>query len=133
MHFKLLATLTGKFLISAFVAMLGLFAAALSSAGIASDIAAFGTLVTAAGVIVTAILSIRSTRRLAALHEEVKTGNTKTIGLLSVETEGRRIQRDIPRAERTSDEQHYADQAGRGSTGTRASELEEPDAQNPGT
>jgi len=41
------------------------------------------------------------------VHDEVKTGNHKTSGQLAALSEGRRVQADVPEAQRTEDEQGY--------------------------
>jgi hypothetical protein len=43
------------------------------------------------------------------VHDEVRTGNHKTIGGLQALSEGRRIQADVLQADRTEDEQGYVD------------------------
>lgn len=45
-----------------------------------------------------------------AVHEEIKTGNTNTMGMLAVQDEGRRIETKVPHDERTTNQQHYVDQ-----------------------
>jgi hypothetical protein len=53
------------------------------------------------------------------VHDEVKTGNGRTIARLADLTEGRRVVADVPPDERTPHEAHAA------------SMLNEPDQQNP--
>jgi hypothetical protein len=44
------------------------------------------------------------------VHQEVRTGNDKTAGQLSVITRGRQIDADIPAGEQSSDQKHYVEQ-----------------------
>jgi hypothetical protein len=53
----------------------------------------------------------RGTRRaVREVHDEVRTGNTKTSGNLLALSEGRRIRADVPESLRTQDERHYVEQ-----------------------
>ena len=53
-----------------------------------------------------AFIDLRATQR---VHAEVRTTNGITAGLLAERQEGRRIEADVPHAERTTSEQGYVD------------------------
>jgi len=50
-----------------------------------------------------------TTRRLDDVHDEVRTINGQSLGDLADADEGRRIEEDIPHADRTTSEQGYVD------------------------
>lgn len=69
-------------------------------------VVAVGTLITSATA---AVGSLHNSRRIAEVKTEVKTANGITLAALADRGEGRRIEADIPAAERTSAEQHYVE------------------------
>lgn len=53
--------------------------------------------------------SRKNDRHIGDVHHEVKAGNGITMAALADRQEGRRVQADIPEAERTDSEQGYVD------------------------
>lgn len=80
---------------------------------LAPVLAALATLVTAAGVFVNAVATARRdaalARKVEAVHDEVVTANGRTLGALADAREGRRIEADVDRSERSHAEQGYVD------------------------
>lgn len=63
-------------------------------------------------LVVAALVLLRTARTKKAVeqvHEELKTANGLSIGRLADNTEGRRIEADIDRIDRTSSEQRYVE------------------------
>jgi hypothetical protein len=69
--------------------------------------------INAAALIAVALIGIAGRRRIsrevAGVHREVRSSNGLTLAALADATEGRRIQNDIPPADRTPSQQHYVD------------------------
>jgi hypothetical protein len=72
-------------------------------------VAAVAGMITSFGVIGTLAVSMRNSRKISQVHSEVKTTNGLTLAALADRTEGRRINADIPAADRTSAETHYVE------------------------
>lgn len=76
-------------------------------------LAAAASLVTAFAVLLSVVVTIRGQRKLIEktdqVHAEVKTSNGITMAALADRTEGRRIQSEVPKDDRTASEQGYVD------------------------
>ena len=83
---------------------------------LAAIIGAAGSFLTAVGVLITCVYSVRNHNRIGnvsdaieGVRKEVVTGNANTAGDLLVQNEGRRIAESVPHDLRTTDQQHYVD------------------------
>ena len=71
--------------------------------------AAFGFLGLTAGIIVCLVLLFRTHTEVVATKALVETVNGRSLAILAELTEGRRIRKDVPEANRTPREQAYVD------------------------
>jgi len=75
--------------------------------------AVLAIIVPSLAVVVSAVITVlgqKATRgKIEAVHQEVKTGNDKTLGGLGALTEGRRIRDQVPAADQSSDQKHYVE------------------------
>lgn len=77
------------------------------------DWTGLAAVITALGVFYQIVMTTRRDRRVEAkvddVHAEVRTANGIAVGLLAERAEGRRIEADVPTADRTVSEQGYVE------------------------